>query len=187
MERQVKSPLARPPFKFAVLFSAILAISPDHAFGQDKIKQYSEYYDHSRDIQKEAQTQAELVIPGQRAQLVMVFQDLVAQVIALTVENGDLPEEDAAKEARDISSLPRVFHPFMTDERVSIPTVHISGKADPYKQQSEIGRRLCEKDAMRFIEHCGGHDIPEDSKDVGKVIEGIEWAMQLVSLPAFQQ
>jgi hypothetical protein len=193
MEHELKDAGKAPPFKFAVLFSSTMSISPDQTFGQDYMERYAKYYDYERDMTKESRSKTKapksrtaLVIPGQKQLLVQEFQDLVAQGIASAIENGDIGREEAKDVIKDIDSFPRVFHPFMCTERVSIPTVHISGREDPYKMQSDLVRKLCEKPLVKFIEHGGAHQVPRATRDVKKVVDGIEWAIQQASVVRFQ-
>ncbi|KAH8588578.1 serine hydrolase FSH [Bisporella sp. PMI_857] len=192
MHHEITNALKTPPFKFVVLFSATISISPDQKFGQEYIEKYEKYYDYDRDMTKNSKesvlapkSRLALKVPGQKSQLVAEYQDLIAQGIRAAVENGE-SEEEAISGIKDINSFPRIFHPFMCEERIRIPTVHISGKKDPYKLQAEMARRLCEKSVLRYIEHGGQHQVPRATKDVKKVVEAIEWAMHQATIVAFQ-
>lgn len=65
--------------------------------------------------------------------------------------------------------------------------MHISGKEDPYKLQAKLGKKLCEPTVSKSIEHGGSHQVPRATKDVKKIVQGIEWAMQqAATTTAFQ-
>ena len=126
MEHELKNPVANPPFNFAIFFSPTISISPDQTFGQDYIERYEKYYDVERDMTKEAKqkikapsSRTALLLPGQKAQLVAEYQELIAQGVKSAVENGDLElEETGTNDIKDINSFPRIFHPFMCEERI---------------------------------------------------------------------
>lgn len=130
MEHELKNPTKKPPFNFAIFFSPTISLSPDQTFGQDYIERYQKYYDMDRDMTKEARnknkapsSRTALLLPGQKAQLVAEYQELIAQGIKSAVENGDMTQEDAgSSEIKDANSFPRIFHPFMCEEVRKLPT-----------------------------------------------------------------
>ena len=193
MNHEVTNGLERPPFRFAVFLSPTIAISPDQKFGQIYIEEYAKYYDHDRDLKsgvrkatKAPKTRAALVLPNQKQLLVAQFQDLLAQAVQAAIENGEMGEDEYEDGIKGIDSFPRVFHPFMCTERISIPTVHVVGKDDPYKLQADLAFRLCDKTIARTIQHGGSHNVPRGPKDVKKVVKAIEWAWQQSNTVGFQ-
>lgn len=193
MNHEVNNGLEKPPFKFAVFFSATIAISPDQRFGQAYIEEYAKYYDHDRDLKKGVKkpakapkSRAALVLPNQKQLLVAQFQDLLAQAVTAAIDNGEMGADEYENGIKGIDSFPRVFHPFMCTERISIPTVHVFGKNDPYKLQADLAFRLCDKTIARSFEHGGSHNVPRAPKDVKKIVKGIEWAWQQANTVGFQ-
>ncbi|KAH7417570.1 serine hydrolase FSH [Cadophora sp. MPI-SDFR-AT-0126] len=190
MEHEIKRSTEKPPFAFAVMFSPTISVAPDQKFGQDYIERYAKYYDHNRDMTKKikvkvTKSRAALLLPGQKSQLVAEFQDLIAQGMQSAAENGEV-QEDTGMDINDVNTWPRVFHPFLCEERIRIPTVYVMGKEDPYEDQSKLSRRLCEPTVSRTVEHGGVHMVPRATKDVKKVVQAIEWAMHQSTVSAFQ-
>ncbi|KAL6230300.1 hypothetical protein BDW75DRAFT_234510 [Aspergillus navahoensis] len=200
-----------PPFRFAIFFCAVLSISPDPMFNADIITKYSRYYkqgkrdeeseeykatmeelEHGVFLQDEraAATQklsrlknhrAILLLPGQKAALVKELFALVRQL----VDNG--AEHDHAARTQwntrgGMEGFPRVYHPLINTQRISIPTVHIIGRSDPLRPHSELQARLCSKSLTRIVEFEGAHKVPQRINDVQAVLKAVEWAMRMAQM-----
>lgn len=81
-------------------------------------------------------------------------------------------------ESITLNDFPRFFHPVYTAERITIPTVHISGVHDSedIAMLAAVNRRLCSGGKMEFIEHDGHHEIPRKPKEVERIVSAIKRA-----------
>lgn len=74
--------------------------------------------------------------------------------------------------------FPHFFHPVYTEERVSIPTVHIIGNDEnpAVKRIAELAKMLCESKKVISVTHNGAHEIPLKISGVEAVARAIEKA-----------
>lgn len=91
-------------------------------------------------------------------------------------EMNSFPDLAASVNFKD--EFPRFFHPVYTEERVSIPTVHIIGNNEnlAVKSISEIAKMLCETKKVISVIHNGSHEIPHKDGGVEAVARAIEKA-----------
>ncbi|KAL4744095.1 serine hydrolase-domain-containing protein [Aspergillus similis] len=165
-----------PPFRFAIFFCAVLSISPDPMFNADIITKYSRYYEQVKrdeESEKDKATMEEiergnhraiLLLPGQKAALVKELFTLVRQL----VDNG--AEHDHAARTQwntrgGMEGFPRVYHPLVNTQRISIPTA-----------------RLCSKGLTRVVEFEGVHKVPHRMNDLQAVLKAVEWAMRMAQM-----
>ncbi|KAE8394609.1 serine hydrolase FSH [Aspergillus alliaceus] len=199
---EVYQPHQPPPFRFAVFFCSILSISPDAQFNADIIKKYSRYFKgldrlgrHDNDISSEEEGEnvkaeveisaldktskiksapkrrAKLLLPGQKKAVVNDMRSTIPLAAHKQWEKRDSHED-----------FPRVYHPLANKQRISIPTVHAIGWADPFRRQSELQARLCNKNLSRVVEFHGGHQVPRNSSDLQAVTFAIDWAIRMAHL-----
>lgn len=67
----------------------------------------------------------------------------------------------------------RRFHPRYDGARISIPTVHILGKSDPYYHQGQQLVKFCEPSRVAIVEHDEGHHVPRSMKVSREIVRGI--------------
>lgn len=64
------------------------------------------------------------------------------------------------------------FHPDFDKLRIKIPTAHIYGALDPWREQSRKLVDMCEQSVMSSYEHSGGHEVPR-ARDVSEKIRAV--------------
>ncbi|OJJ65680.1 hypothetical protein ASPBRDRAFT_189858 [Aspergillus brasiliensis CBS 101740] len=201
-----------PPFRFAIFFCAVLSISPDPMFNADIIAKYSRYYrqvKHKEEGEKDKTTMEELqrasllqdnnrsavthklsrlknhrailLLPGQKAALVKEILALVRQLVDNSAEH-DHAARTQWNTRGGMEGFPRVYHPLVNMQRISIPTVHIIGRSDPLRPHSELEARLCSKGLTRVVEFEGVHKVPHRMNDVQAVLKAVEWAMRMAQM-----
>ncbi|KAF3069306.1 hypothetical protein CFAM422_007028 [Trichoderma lentiforme] len=161
-----------PPFEFAIFFSSVLAVSPDSRYAEGAIQKLI-----SRKLDFAAAVDLGDLTADER-----VLADVLIRVIKPAQNhNAMLPDFDLDVYSRgDGTQAPRILVPALVDEKVSIPTVHVTGKrdADFMKGMSEISRRLCDERMMKILEHPGGHQPPQDALSVRAAVGAMEWAIR---------
>lgn len=112
---------------------------------------------------------------------------LVEEMVDLVREMGDMsPAEmdESTAQAKDMvnpdnpDAFPRIMHPLTTKSRVSIPTVVVVGRDDPFARQSELAVRLCEKKRTKVVYLAGSHRVPVSPPEVRAVTAAVEWAIE---------
>jgi predicted alpha/beta-fold hydrolase len=63
-------------------------------------------------------------------------------------------------------------------ERIKTPTVHITGRNDPFFKQTNLAKTLFDKENTRFFEHSGGHDVPRIDSEVKSAVAAVQWVIQ---------
>ncbi|GFF36969.1 hypothetical protein IFM58399_04731 [Aspergillus lentulus] len=202
---QINRPHQPPPFRFAVFLCSVLSISPDPKFNADIIDKYSRYYkssvepgleDNMANISEEDDEVEEeknskmkkvpkrrvmLLLPGQKRALANDVVGLVRQ-LSENAAGHDGTAQKLWKQRGGDEGFPRVYHPLVNKQRISIPTVHVIGRSDPLRRQSELQARLCNKSLARVVEISGGHRVPRTSSDLQSVAFAIEWAIRMAQL-----
>ncbi|KAL3479545.1 serine hydrolase FSH [Aspergillus californicus] len=201
----------RPPlFRFAIFFCAVLSISPDPMFNSDIISKYFRYYkqvkqdeasendkatmddEFERSFSQDDKNathklsrlknhRAMLLLPGQKAALVRELFTLVRQLVENAADH-DYAAKTQWKTRGGIEEFPRVYHPLINTQRVSVPTVHIIGRSDPLRRHSELQARLCSKSLTRIVEFEGVHKVPHKMNDLQAVLKAVEWAMRVAQM-----
>ena len=120
-----------------------------------------------------------LLLRGKREALAEEMVDLVREM------GGMAPAEmDDTARAKDMvnpdnpDAFPRIMHPLTTKSRVSIPTVVVIGRDDPFARQSELAVRLCEKKRTKVVHLAGSHRVPVSPPEVRAVTAAVEWAIE---------
>ena len=72
-------------------------------------------------------------------------------------------------------SLPESNKPLIT-----IPTTHILGMNDGYRQQGLRFKGFCSPEKSELLEHGGGHEIPQDHSTTAKMVSCIQTTLQSV-------
>jgi hypothetical protein len=91
-------------------------------------------------------------------------------------ETNAFPDFTASVDCK--KEFPRFFHPVYTEERISIPTVHVIGsdESSAVKRLAEIAKALCEREKVIAVMHRGAHEIPHKTEGVEAVARAIEKA-----------
>ncbi|KIA75493.1 hypothetical protein HK57_00042 [Aspergillus ustus] len=124
---------------------------------------------------------AMLLLPGQKAALVKELFALVRQLVDIGADH-DQAAQTQWKTRGGLEGFPRVYHPLINTQRISIPTVHIIGRSDPLRRQSELQARLCSKSVTRIVEFEGAHKVPHKMNDLQGVLKAVEWAMRVAQM-----
>ncbi|KAF2203110.1 hypothetical protein GQ43DRAFT_390710 [Delitschia confertaspora ATCC 74209] len=165
------------PFSFAALFSTTAIFSPD-----DRLEQVIQ------PLFREDCTKFEYPTPQGG---IFSFESYLEQnperdfteylqVVLLSMQSmgvhGILPDRDL--NSTQSESLPRLIHPQLFQDRVRIPTVHVTGQREPesIKVQSRVARALCDTSWVRTYIHEGGHHVPFNISDVRAIGEIIREA-----------
>lgn len=93
-------------------------------------------------------------LPGRRTS---VPGDLVADSYFLRDEDSDPAAEKPL--------YYNMFHPDVDDVRISIPTAHVHGRKDSWRQHSRQLVGLCDRSKAKVFEHGGGHEVPRDAQE----------------------
>lgn len=197
---EINRPHQPPPFRFAVFICSVLSISPDPEFNADIIAKYSRYYrlpdesgledkgensneeeeeeeEKTSKLKKGPKHRVQLLLPGQKKALA---NDMVGFIRQLSDNVAD--QATARKQWTRDEGFPRAYHPLVNKHRISIPTVHLIGRSDPLRRQSELQARLCSKSLTRVVEFSGGHRVPRTSSDLQSVAFEIERAIRMAQL-----
>jgi pimeloyl-ACP methyl ester carboxylesterase len=172
MQRRIESPFDSP-FKFAVFFSTIAAMSADDSYcssivsslGPSERKALADFPNCSFESF------------GQDAR---IFFETLANSTAQARAAGapEAPKNFFAHATE--SDIPRPMNPFLLKERITIPTVHVTGKRDlsAFLKASAMMRSLCDESAVKVTTHDGGHDLPKQARDVQAVLSAMDWAAE---------
>ncbi|KAF2167837.1 hypothetical protein M409DRAFT_53796 [Zasmidium cellare ATCC 36951] len=163
----------QPPFKWACIFSSVIAFSPDDDFRHDLLsdltpkekKTLSTYPDC--DFSALRKPQRQLIETTAKAFATAKQGGFIA---AHTNENFWLED--------DLSQVPRAIHPSLTSAKIPIPTVHVTGKKDS-KGMVELSKLMaghCDERCRQVLTHAGGHDVSRQRDDAKKAIRAMEWA-----------
>lgn len=176
LEQQARQPYGPAPFGFGVFFSSVAAFSADYDHCGKIV--------HNLLIERPSDFQA--VLTGVDAAIdiksgEMAFAKALAachtSVEVLKIKPGI--SLDFLKSA-DCNKMPRPMHPLLVADRVSIPTVHVTGKKDfPLMiEQSYLVQGLCNDSMLRVHRHSGGHKVPSLRSEVKAIATSIEWAAE---------
>ena len=83
---------------------------------------------------------------------------------AVFISSSAPPSQDGA----------RIRYDEKTGTLLSLPSLHVTGKADPMFQDSLNLYRLCEKHTAKLVCHSGGHCIPRDRSTTIALAKAIE-------------
>lgn len=78
----------------------------------------------------------------------------------------------------DLDFIPRLLHPLIVTQRVSIPTLHLYDRSDMYIRQLEMCVRLCNKSLAHVMHHTAGHALPYKPNEVKEVAAAIKKVME---------
>lgn len=96
-------------------------------------------------------------------------------------EDPDKAEEVLNKDVytlADLDYIPRLIHPLIITQRVSIPTLHLYDPTDMYSRQLEMCVRLCNKSLSKVVNHTAGHSLPYKPEEVAEAATAIRKIME---------
>jgi predicted esterase len=174
IQHEIHRPREPPPFKFAVIFSTVIAFSPEQSFCQ-------EILDKLTGKERNALSS----FPNTDFSVLHTQARALFEPLAVAMQSGvnggflEAAPDAAAFERGDTTNLPRIMNPSLLEQRVNIPTVHIVGKKDSplMLEQSALMKGLCESKLVKSIEHSGGHDLPRKMDEVKATLAAIDWAI----------
>lgn len=76
----------------------------------------------------------------------------------------------------------RTMMPETTAERIDIPTVHVIGRNDVWRDQARVLVRLCDESKARVVEHAGSHIVPRGQEAMEQLTAALDWANELALL-----
>lgn len=167
-QQAAASPL---PVRFACLFSTAMPCSPDTGMGDTILSRLRalEY-----DITDRARRSGDLTPPEEE------FVDVLQQTIVdAATHKSLLPWIDMnVYRYGKFGAAPRVMHPSLLAQKITVPTVHVWGQND-FKfmiKMAEVGRSICDDSMSRTVLHSGSHDIPKKQPEIKAVIRMLDWA-----------
>ena len=179
LDQQRKNPDTKPPFCFALFFSPIFIASPnDHCYESlvDRIldDEHSDFRAEfpDGDFASLLDSEDERIF-AEYLKVVLSMHSSIGNVLA----NNRLDLISFEAQAGDI---PRLLHPQICNERIRIPTVHVSGEKDVpvMAEQSHVAEGLYTPSLTQVYRHDGGHDIPFKKSEVLTIISMVKDAAE---------
>ncbi|KAK7721196.1 hypothetical protein SLS64_001492 [Diaporthe eres] len=126
LDCQLRRPEEQPPFNFAVLFSSVGACSPDKSCNEEIVQSFLTNADPQfkkgfPQCDFKALDHRERTFAEYLAMCHIAIKTIGIKRPAITLEFF---------EGNDSDSVPRLLHPALIKDRISIPTVHVTGKKD---------------------------------------------------------
>lgn len=169
------------PFCFAVLFSPIFIASPDNDYCEQLVMRLlDDNHTAFRSAFPDGDFMPLLGLSASTAehtfvkylQIVLSMHSMVGMILPNT--RLDFFGE------RKAEVMPRLLHPLLVEDRIQIPTVHVTGSKDvpSMAEQSRVAHGLCNASLARAHSHMGGHEVPFKKSDVKAVISSIKLAAE---------
>ena len=164
-----------PPFKWACLFSTVAAFASDDDFRRDILQHLSSK--ERNELANHPQSNFSLFRNEQR-----LLCETTAKAFS-GAKSGNfiaLSTSESFWLEKDLSKVPRVIHPDLTTARISVPTVHVTGKKDSLEmvELSKLMEGLCNPKTMKVLQHSAGHDVARKQEDARPVLRAMQWAEQ---------
>lgn len=76
--------------------------------------------------------------------------------------------------------VPRLLHPALIEDRISIPTVHTTGEKEGgmFGQMASCVQGLCHESLRRTHRHRGGHSLPLKEHELWELASSVHWAAE---------
>ena len=169
------------PFSFAVLFSPIFIASPNDDYCEHLVLRL---LDDNHTAFRSAFPDGDLVpLLGLSASTAdQTFVEYLKTVLSMHSMVGMiLPNTrlDFFGEGK-AQVIPRLLHPLLIEDRIQVPTVHVTGSKDvpSMAEQSRVAQGLCNASLARVYGHMGAHEVPFKRSDVKAVISLIRLAAE---------
>lgn len=170
-------------FKFALCFSSVMPCSADIDFGQGIIQRICSL---EPNFLADTGTGAHVTTSATMDEVAQFCRLLHDTVIPAQKNSALLPDYDMAiyTSGNGATAAPRLMHRSLTETRIRIPTIHVSGKRDAVfmRNMSEAARGLCEDGCLKRLEHSGGHQPPQKDAEVKAAIRAMDWAIRESSI-----
>lgn len=179
LTQQRQYPTQAPPFGFALFFSAVVAFSPDNTDCQQLIQDllatapipFRKSFPHADFValgHPDYRPWAEYL-----SQSILALDNIGSRSDA--VDHSFLAREDTVCDA-----VPRPLHPRYIEDRIAIPTIHVTGKRDYpiLLDQAQKLHNMCEERLTRVYRHSGGHEVPTKILEVKVIVKAIEWVVE---------
>ncbi|CEJ92558.1 Putative DUF341 domain-containing protein [[Torrubiella] hemipterigena] len=164
------------PFKFAILFSTAIPLSPDADLGDTIIS-------NLRTLEYDI-TDREKACGKTLSTAEQEFVDLMQRTVVDAADQDPLfPWVDMdIYRYGERDCIPRVMYASVLSQKIQIPTVHVWGQNDfNYMiQMAEVARSICDESMARTVLHGGLHDIPKKQPEIKAVLRTLDWAMAQV-------
>ncbi|KAE8150833.1 hypothetical protein BDV25DRAFT_171872 [Aspergillus avenaceus] len=69
------------------------------------------------------------------------------------------------------------YHPSIHGIQINIPTVHVYGLEDQYLHHARGLAGICDPKVSQVVTHEGTHQIPRDGRNLMRIAEAIQWAV----------
>ncbi|KAL8918474.1 MAG: hypothetical protein Q9172_005415 [Xanthocarpia lactea] len=161
------------PFKFFLCFSSVIPFSADAGYCQNIVQRLCAL---QWDMTVTPSADERLLTRDER----LFCEIMLRTVIAAKKKGAALPEYSMDLYNQDDGSkAPRVMHAQLLEEKLQIPTVHVTGKRDFdfMHKMSDIAQGMCEERLTRKLMHSGGHQPPQKDAEVKSVLRAMEWAI----------
>ena len=148
LHHQIDNALGPPLFRFAVFIGGTSPFSRSPEIGWDVTEQYGHI-----DLKR------------------YLYEQAVVSSKADFLPQSDSSDEDTPDDSCRIF-VPTIVQPYTNIDRIQIPTAHVYGAKDPWKNQTLQLVDLCEPELRDIIEHTDGHEIPLQP-DLGQKISAM--------------
>ncbi|KAI3320945.1 serine hydrolase FSH [Xylariaceae sp. AK1471] len=172
------------PFSFAVLFSPIFIASPDGSYCEEVVRRMlDDDHEPFRSAFPDGDFAPLLDIGGDapaiaKKTFAMYLQTVLSMhsMVGMVLPNTQLDFFGKGK----TDAIPRLLHPLLSEDRVKIPTVYVTGERDmpAIAEQSRVAKGLCMASLTHSHTHAGGHDIPFKRSDVKAIVSSIRMAAE---------
>jgi hypothetical protein len=152
-----------PPFKLAIFFNSVMLFSPSENIGSnisEEIKRLEEK--HTKFLQGVSTSPLE-------------NEDDASETSKSCSSSGD---ESDIEPTRSIFG----FSPETFPTRISIPSLHIIGRQDPFSDHSKALVKLCRPDKAEVLIVDGGHELPRTAAGLDKCAELFELVVTMAAL-----
>ena len=162
------NPWAALPVKLAVFFSCVMPLSPTAHLGQDATEAVCDDENSNADFfgpmsdEKRASDHVQVRELGDELQDDDWRQDERQFGVCF---NGTQPT--CPSDRRVFGFLPGAVTGAAS---ISIPTAHIFGATDQWREESAATLQLCANVSVRSFVHSGGHDVPRAGKDLAACV-----------------
>lgn len=189
LQHEIDNSEQPPPFNFAIIFSSFVVVSPDKNFAQKEFESASQnnkeavlrgFYGIKLSEAQNGSTQGDSVDAYAKAveAVVVEYADIVGSTIRTIAgphvrNDSDIPTELSG----GLESIPRIYHPAIMTERVTVPAIHIVGRNDPFRKQSDLAIRLFAK-GTKIVQHSGNHDVPKLDREIRAAVTATKLIIQ---------
>jgi len=90
---------------------------------------------------------------------------------------GGTPPYDVSALAAGNDSKPVKMHPDTHAARIDIPTAHVMGRGDAYRELSKIILGLCNPREVKLYDHNGAHVVPRGQEAMGDLTAALNWVV----------